>query len=97
MGYEKIFMVFIQIWISFEHIYGSTVYQDLIGNIFKDYDAGVRPVFDPNTAVDVKLRFGVVQLLDVVRVLIYKSLQAITNDCKYLQVVKSLVTVTSGK
>lgn len=42
------------------------VLQDLVSTIFKDYDPGLRPVINPKTTVNVSLRFGIIQLLDVV-------------------------------
>lgn len=44
----------------------KNAYQSILTSIFKDYDTGVRPVQNADTTVNVSIRYGLLQLLNVV-------------------------------
>lgn len=43
-------------------------YINIVNKVFKNYNPGLRPVLKSNTTTKVKLHYGIVELINVVRI-----------------------------
>lgn len=54
------------VFVSVKFVSSQTAYYEITDKLFKSYDPFLRPVLDHETATKVEIRFGIIQLLDVV-------------------------------